>query len=315
MIGLDAAGGAGAFEHTALFVESSRDAARQLAPMITDAVRRDEAVYAFVDAARWRAISAAVAPDVLAQTRFVPAQERYGSPGRALKVLLDTFRAEHEAGTTRLLSIGELAFTGGAMDAEWLRYEAAVNDVLGDVPIHGVCLYDHERIPDTIVDAVCQTHTAVQGSMQSPCGRDFDPIGMLAELPQHDLAPERPPDEQLVGNAPTRMRRAIQAVGHRWVDDVETAGDLALIAGELLANTAVHAGGDARVSLWNEPDRIVLVVADDGPGISDPYAGLRPPPVSEHGAGLWIVAQLADALQVDRRARRGSQVTAVLDKP
>ena len=76
----------------------------------------------------------------------------------------------------------------------------------------------------------------------------------------------------------------------RFAADVETA--LGYVCAEALANVAKHArAGHIRIRLAEEPDALVLEVADDGVGGADPsgsgIAGVRRR-VEALGGGLWV---------------------------
>jgi PAS domain S-box-containing protein len=84
-----------------------------------------------------------------------------------------------------------------------------------------------------------------------------------------------------------------------------------LVFGELVGNAVRHAPGFVDVELtWDDPATPVLHVIDDGPGYV-PRTGL-PPPESETGRGLYIVAQLTRAFTVTQRPQRGAHARAVL---
>ena len=84
-----------------------------------------------------------------------------------------------------------------------------------------------------------------------------------------------------------------------------------LVFGELVGNAVRHAPGFVDVELtWDDATAPVLHVTDDGPGYV-PRTGL-PPPDSESGRGLYIVAQLTREFTVTQRPQRGAHARAVL---
>jgi len=84
-----------------------------------------------------------------------------------------------------------------------------------------------------------------------------------------------------------------------------------LIFGELIGNVVRHAPGSLEIVLEWRDDRAVLHVYDRGPGLTWSAPAL-PDTFAEGGRGLYIVAQLAHALQVEPAAGRGTHVAVTL---
>ena len=63
---------------------------------------------------------------------------------------------------------------------------------------------------------------------------------------------------------------------------------------EVVTNALLYGGPPATVRIWAAPNRIVVHVHDNGPGPSDPLAGLIPPASNAADAelGLWLTHQL-----------------------
>jgi anti-sigma regulatory factor (Ser/Thr protein kinase) len=79
---------------------------------------------------------------------------------------------------------------------------------------------------------------------------------------------------------------------------------------ELVTNAVIHGGGRADVRYWREPNTIFVEVADEGAGIDDPVAALRPPEFPLRGVGLWASNIEATRLHVAARHPHGTIVTA-----
>uniref|UniRef100_UPI003F49B02F ATP-binding protein n=1 Tax=Sphaerisporangium sp. CA-236357 TaxID=3240030 RepID=UPI003F49B02F len=76
------------------------------------------------------------------------------------------------------------------------------------------------------------------------------------------------------------------------------AGDLALVVSELATNAVLHSasgagGGTFALRVEVEPGAVTVTVADQGPAL---VPAMRTE--SEHGRGLVLVAELADAYKV-----------------
>jgi anti-sigma regulatory factor (Ser/Thr protein kinase) len=69
--------------------------------------------------------------------------------------------------------------------------------------------------------------------------------------------------------------------------------DFVLAVSEIAANAVTHGGGNGRLLLWCDDDRLRCEISDDGPGLAEQAVGDRPPPpLAEHGRGLWLASQL-----------------------
>lgn len=121
---------------------------------------------------------------------------------------------------------------------------------------------------------------------------------------------------------------------------METAGvdpdisfDLSVALSEACANAVEHGGPAAeagagaepvpeacaayRVTAYLDGDCCRIEVTDSGPGFPEAtVAGRRPPPAgpsepseSEHGRGLWLIAELADHVRFRNRPGRGAVVS------
>jgi anti-sigma regulatory factor (Ser/Thr protein kinase) len=94
------------------------------------------------------------------------------------------------------------------------------------------------------------------------------------------------------------VRRFVDAAATEAGVDGARRGDVVLAASELAANSIVHGGGTGEARVWPEPGAFLCEVVDRGV-IVDPMVGRRrPSPEQLNGRGLWIVAQIADALDV-----------------
>jgi hypothetical protein len=58
-----------------------------------------------------------------------------------------------------------------------------------------------------------------------------------------------------------------------------------------------------------EPKAIFIEVADDGAGIQDPFAALRPPALPVRGVGLWACHVEVTRLYIADRGPNGTIVT------
>ena len=81
--------------------------------------------------------------------------------------------------------------------------------------------------------------------------------------------------------------------------------DLQLAATELITNATTHGAAPVGVEAWLTDDGVVMEVSDHGDGVLDRYAELRQLNRGAIGGyGLWMVGQLADEVEIDRRDGR-----------
>ena len=85
--------------------------------------------------------------------------------------------------------------------------------------------------------------------------------------------------------------------------------DFVVAVNELLTNAVRHGGGNGHVALWRAPGAVVCEVTDHGNGMPPDQASPtgRPTPDEPGGWGLWLAAELTDAIEV-RSAGEGTAV-------
>jgi len=104
----------------------------------------------------------------------------------------------------------------------------------------------------------------------------------------------------------TLVRLALSGLSHLRPLSEEALGDLKLAVTEACTNSVRHgyAGGEGTVDIVYElqPDRLVVEVADDGPGFD--AAGDRPHDenLAEGGLGIAIIRAVSDEFEAGDRA-------------
>ena len=111
----------------------------------------------------------------------------------------------------------------------------------------------------------------------------------------------------------TLVRLALSGLSHLRPLSEEALGDLKLAVTEACTNSVRHGypGGEGTVDIVYElqPDRLVVEVADDGPGFD--AAGDRPSDenLAEGGLGIAIIRAVSDEFEAgDRAGGRGSRL-------
>ncbi|MGH8979906.1 MAG: ATP-binding protein, partial [Acidimicrobiales bacterium] len=204
-------------------------------------------------------------------------------------------------GRGRLRFVGECAYSPRPPDviAEWERFDAVLNDALLDVPVSMVCVYDEQVLASDVVERAQCSHPHVGLAPPVENERYLTPAEYLAQRRGAALpAPEGA--TRLSGRpAPVNARALVNEVlGARGMAR-QTVHDAAVAATELVTNSWQAGATHVEVSCWHLDGEAGVQVDDDGPGLRDPLAGFRrPAPSDERGRGLWMVRQLADAVDI-----------------
>lgn len=290
-----------ALRHVALFYDDTDAVVAQIADTIEQDLDAGTAVFVCLPDAVAAAVSESIGLD--GRVTFLAADDRYARPVVAMQALWKFTNTALADGAPRVHSIGEVGFDGSPTDADWHWYERAINDVFADMALTGTCLFDRNRIsPDTIACAHA-THTEHIGQLETPRQCDIEEL-----LPRPITLPPRRPDLALDGVTQSgAARHALERLGDLASVIVDRAR---LVVSELVTNAIVHGAGRADIRYWQDPNGLFIEVADDGPGINDPLAALRPPDLPVRGAGLWISHIEATRLHVAPRRPRGTIATA-----
>jgi anti-sigma regulatory factor (Ser/Thr protein kinase) len=119
-------------------------------------------------------------------------------------------------------------------------------------------------------------------------------------------------DHAFDGDGLYGMRATIAAHAGRLGIDNEQLQQLLIVAGELASNAVRHGGGNGRLRLWREGDRLCCQVSDQGPGINETTTGTsQPAPTQIGGRGLWIARSLSAGFSITNDTP-GTTVTAVI---
>lgn len=228
---------------------------------------------------------------------FLPHDDQYRHPAGALTSTLDLCDRHTAGGSRPVRLLGELPTLSGLSRDTWIRYEAAVNQVLAGLPVRALCACDTRVTTDVVQAALVQTHHLVVG----PDGRD-EPNAryedaeafMTSRRAVVDPLEDARPHVELVDPTPLETRQAIAALARDMQLGPGATGDLLIGVNEVLTNAIVHGRGPVIVRSWGTRGRVVAAIRDAGEGPEDPFAGLLPlaPGVREDGLGLWITHQL-----------------------
>jgi len=243
---------------------------------------------------------------------FLTGREQYARPSVTIARYRQLLADLVEGGAPRIRIVGDVPHPGVGVPWEaWSCYEAAVNHVLAEHPLWGLCPYDTRTAPDDVLLDACRTHPYVA----TPDGRHHvnelyeEPTRFLASRtpPPPDALEQRPPAVSLVQPTAAEARHAVADLALRSFLDSVAIENLVVGVSETVANALLYGVPPVEVRAWAVPDRLLVTVTDHGPGPEDPYVGLvprRPPDACHGGLGMWIANQLCDQVTLVREPGR-----------
>jgi len=210
------------------------------------------------------------------------------------------------AGASGFRAMGFIDFESSNLPwQEWLRYEAAVNEVFAPYPLTSLCPYDTTTVPHEIVEAIARTHTGLvdaRGRHTNPGytgpaelvaeeGLRTPALPIQARAPRMVLQPGRETDDLRVELYSATMSSHLPRLR---VDDFVSA------MSELVRNAHRHGAEPVTLKVWASDTTLVGTVTDHGPGLEDPLVGYARPTDPAQGLGLWGARQLVDVLDFER---------------
>jgi anti-sigma regulatory factor (Ser/Thr protein kinase) len=283
------------FEHVAVYHAGDDDLADRLAPEIARALAAGDAVLVCSSQGVWRRISARLGAASEA-VEYVADDVRYGHPNVSMRIVHDFVRDRMRDGSGAAWSIGAIPYDGDeTRNADWVRYEQAVNDVLQHLPLRAVCTYDVTTTrPELLDEARCAHSNGDESDQPRSHG------GSLGTVPPI-VVPATEPLLRLHVHS-SRSARHTVAEAYRELLGEDALGELTLMVSEIVSNALRHGAPPVILSAWYDAatHTSVVDVSDHGRGIDDPFVDLRPPRQRPGGAGMWIVGQLSDRVTSQR---------------
>jgi anti-sigma regulatory factor (Ser/Thr protein kinase) len=288
--------------HDALFYGSDDEFVATLVPFVRDGLARDQAVAAAVNAANIALLRDALGADA-SEVTFIDRDGWYRRPATTVAGWQRLLADAAGRGRAKIRLIGEVGFGTGERAVTWTRYEAALNRVFSDAPAWIVCPYDTRTLPPAVLTDARRIHPAVVNGSRHDSD-SYLPTEEFLRLVPEPMPPAAglPTLTMTLGDTVGPARRALRAAlaASSWSDS-DRFDDLVLAVSEIAANSLCHGRGRRELRAWIAEQAVVCEVVDEGPGLSDPLAGFRPPDeVSTRGRGLWMAHQLCDSLAIDR---------------
>ena len=300
----EASSGGRRYRHDALLYESADHLTKVAVPFLIDGLAAGDAAVVAAGTA-----TAALLRDAVGGDPRVHVLERDDVYRARTPAAITTFRrlAEQRVseGVHRVRVVGEVDFGATERDwLEWQRYESVINEALASWPLWGLCVFDTQRLPETLLTAALQTHPRVmtpQGPEANP--RFTEPADYLRGLPVPVEPLEATPPRLHAAHVAdfASLRRALAAELAGVPADEDLLQDFLLAVDEMTSNALRHGGRPVDLRLWTGTDRVVCTIGDHGAGWDDPFAGYGPAhgeDLSQGGMGLWLARQLCDHVDI-----------------
>ena len=294
----------GTYTHDALLYDDREQLVTAAVPFLLDGLEAGDAAVVATSAA-----TASVLRDAVGGDPRLHVLERGDVYNARTPTAITTFRRLAEQRTAEGMRtvrvVGEVDFGETERDwLEWQRYESVINKALANWPLWGLCVFDTQRLPETVLQSARQTHSSLVTPERRVPNPDFvAPADYLRSLP----IPVEP-----LENTPPRLwaRDVADFVGLRHAVAAElttidaprdAVEDYLLAVDEMTSNAVRHGKPPVSLRLWVGEDRIVCTIDDHGPGLDDPFAGYGPAhgeDLSRGGMGLWLARQLCDHVDI-----------------
>jgi anti-sigma regulatory factor (Ser/Thr protein kinase)/uncharacterized protein YoaH (UPF0181 family) len=282
--------------HEGFAFATDQELVERVVPFAVEGLSRGEPVLVVAGERVRTLLAQELGPDVARLAAFTAAETWWQGGHRTLHAYDRDLRALHAVAPHWRLA-AEPTWLARDDGREWSRFEAVANRCYASLPYYRLCLHDRRRLPASVLDAVARTHPLTWGgSAPVPEPAYEDPERFLRSV--HPAWSPRPARATVAAlTTPRAARRAVSAAALDWWP--ARAGEVVQAAHELVVN-ALRVAAFAEVSSWTDGDRLVVEVADSGPGLPDETLGYVPPPDVPDGArGMWLAWTLADDAAVD----------------
>jgi anti-sigma regulatory factor (Ser/Thr protein kinase) len=275
----------------------------RVAPFLAAGLAAREAVVFVVDP-RKRAVLCDALGALADRVSYIDRDGYYTRPEAALAGYDAYIRRRVKDGAARVRVFGELPLCRTREESDtWIRYEALLNPAFAHHPVPIVCGLDAREQPDFVLEGSWETHPRTMSEGWPENGHYHDPAQVVrARTPAPDdvrglaMVPAHT-------DARTLRRRLVAEMAAARVRDAK-AQDMLRAVGEVVANAHRHGGGVRAVRAGRAGKHFVCEVSDHGAGLDDPLAGYLPPHQGHaQGAGLWVVRQLTDRLDMISTSR------------
>lgn len=286
------------FAHEGFVFGSEAELAARVMPFVTEGLERGEPVLVVAGEQVRRLLVDALGADIARLALFAAAETWWRGGHETLRAYDRDLRALRSRVPCWRLA-AEPVWLGREDGREWSRFEAVANRGYAAMPYYSLCLHDARRLPAAALRSVARTHPLVWDGRAPAAGRDYEDPARFVRSEQPRWSPR--PDAAAVARVirPDEARRHLGAVlAGRWHEGGERSDDVLLAVHEIVIN-ALRVSAFAELAVWTEQDRLVVEIADHGPGLPDETAGYLPPArEAAGGRGMWLAWSLADDASV-----------------
>ena len=295
------------FRHEALQYRGTAGFVQAATPVVLDALERGEQVQVAAPRVKADALRDALPADALdeSQLTFLDMAVVGRNPARSDSIWHQF--AKQARPPERRLGIAELLWSDRSTEEiiECQQTEAVLNLALAGSPMSLTCTYDTEALAATDVRDAARHHLGIASIL----GEVRFPEAALTE-------PPIPPsvDYQFGGSDLQRIRDYVNSEATSCLVDPLQIHDVVLAVNEVATNSIRHGGGQGRLRTWRTPDSLICEVSDAGV-LDQPLAGMcRPATTGDGGAGMWLVHQVCDLVQVRSSEQLGTVIRLTMHR-
>lgn len=308
------------FRHEAMLYAGPEQFTERTVAFVRDALRAGEPVLVAVVEPHASMVREALGSEA-GRVDFLDMERVGRNPARIIPAWADWVGRRAASGRP-VRGVGELIWLGRGASGitECQQYEQLLNVAFDGGPGWWLlCPYDTATLPADVIVGAYKTHPDLTDVAGRPRPGSYPHPAMSREAMFSAPLPE--PAAVLFtaefdrdGLAP--LREAVAACAAAGGLNARRAADLAFAAHELACNSILHGGGAGTLRLWREDGAVACEVRDKGV-IEDSLVGRRHPAGAIGGAGLWLVNQLADLVQIRSTPQTGTvvRIQMTLDAP
>jgi anti-sigma regulatory factor (Ser/Thr protein kinase) len=290
------------FCHEAFFYEGNDVFLNATERFVREGLAGGEAVLVVLNRSKLESLRMALGAHAASEVQFADMDEVGSNPARIIPLWRTFVDSVGPRRSSR--GIGEPVSSSrtGAALVECQVHEELLNLAFDGGPTFWLlCPYDTSSLGPQVLEEARHSHPYLASSGQPTFpSTGYRPVSPTSTLRRHDLSPvpEHAICLSVTGTTIALARRNLQLQALSFGLGVSATDDLISAAHEVIANSVLHGGGRAGVSLWVEDGFMICEVTDRGL-FDEPMAGrVQPSFHGMGGRGLWMANQLCDLVQL-----------------